>query len=278
MHKHHLHFIEWVSVYVTAKKSVSNMPLGSNHVSCTSCSLADLCLPTGLDQEQMAELDRIIQKRKKVSRGQYLYRSGDEAENLYSIRSGSIKLVVGDPAGAEQVTGFYLPGELVGLDALASGEHGCSAQALELTTVCALPLKEFDALCTQIPDLRRHTMRAMGRELNQDHRLMLSLGKLDAEERLAAFLLNISNRLAQRGFSAKEFNMSMPRHDLANYLGVAVETLSRLFSRLQDDGVLAIDKLNRRHVTLIDMDRLRALAHEACMGSTSCDKNASGAA
>ncbi len=228
-------------------------------VSCKSCSLSRLCLPHGLNEEELARLDGMIERKTKYDRGAALYRSGEPMRAIYAIRSGSFKTFMTTPDGAEQITGFHFPGELLGIDALADEHHHCSAVALETSTVCALPVHDFEHLCATMPELHRQFRHLIGQEINHEHELLLSLGQMRGDERLATFLLNLSERLRARGFSHSEFNLSMPRHDLANYLGLAVETLSRIFSRLQDEGVL---KANRRNIRILDFDRLRSLAHQ----------------
>jgi CRP/FNR family transcriptional regulator len=230
-------------------------------VSCGSCSLSELCLPRGLSATELDELDNVVHHKRKLERGSYLFRAGAELKAIYAVRSGSLKTTLSTSDGAEQVTGFHLPGELLGLDGLGDDLHTCNAQALESTTVCELPYQEFEALCGQIDGLRRQVMHLVGKEIAQDHRMLLALGKMAAEERLATFLLSLSRRYRLRGFSELEFNLTMPRHDLANYLGLAVETVSRLFSRMQDEGLLAVQ---RRSIQILDMDGLRRLAHEEC--------------
>ncbi len=230
-------------------------------VSCGSCSLSELCLPRGLNDEELERLDNAVQHKQKLERGDHLFRAGEPLRAVYAVRSGSLKTTLSTSDGAEQVTGFHLAGELVGLDGFGSGEHGCNAQALESATVCELPYQDFEELCGQLSGLRRQVMHLVGKEITQDHRMLLALGKMAAEERLATFLLSLSQRYRERGFSATEFNLSMPRHDLANYLGLAVETVSRLFSRLQDEGLVEVQ---RRSIHIRDLDGLRRLAHDEC--------------
>lgn len=206
-------------------------------------------------------LENMVQHKPRLERGENLYRAGSRLKALYTVRSGSFKTVMLTRDGAEQVTGFHFPGELLGLDGFNDERHGCTAVALESATVCAITMDDFASLCGKIANLRRQLMHLVGREINQDHEILMALGQMKGEERLATFLLNLSRRLEERGFSPSEFNLTMTRHDLANYLGLAVETLSRMFSRMQEDHVLSA---NRRHIKILDEPRLKVLAHHCC--------------
>jgi len=226
-------------------------------VACQDCSLFQLCLPVGIDQGDLAEVDRIIKRRRPSQRGDKLFATGDKFRSIYAVRSGSLKTSVLTEDGREQVTGFFLPGEIVGLDAIGTGAHTCVARALETTSVCEIPYDELETIGARIPSLPRQLLRIMSREMHHDQLLLLLLGKHSADERLAAFLFSLSQRFGLRGYSPNEFNLSMSRNDIGNYLGLAVETVSRLFSRLQEDGILAV---RSRHVQLLDLARLQALA------------------
>ncbi len=226
-------------------------------VSCSACSLTHLCLPHGLDADEIEILNQLIEHKFKLERGEALFRIGNAHRALYAVRSGSFKTFMVTPEGAEQVTGFYFPGELLGLDGFGDDQHHCQAIALETSTVCALTLQDFDRLCCNLTSLRHQLLSLMGREIHHDHQILMALGQMKGEERLATFLLNLSERFRKRGCSAHEFNLSMPRHDLANYLGLAVETLSRMFSKMQEDGII---HANRRLIRIVDMERLRAMA------------------
>jgi CRP/FNR family transcriptional regulator, anaerobic regulatory protein len=231
--------------------------LASDKVACQDCSLFQLCLPVGIDQSDLAEVDRIIKRRRPTQRGDQLFATGDKFRSIYAVRSGSLKTSVLTEDGSEQVTGFFLPGEIVGLDAIATGVHTCVARALETTSVCEIPYDELETIGARIPSLPRQLLRIMSREMHHDQLLLLLLGKRSADERLAAFLFSLSQRFGLRGYSPSEFNLSMSRNDIGNYLGLAVETVSRLFSRLQEDGILEV---HSRHVQLRDISRLQALA------------------
>lgn len=241
----------------TPMPNTSTAQPAQDRVACQDCSLFRLCLPVGIDRQDLEEVDRIIKRRRPVQRGDHLYVSGNKLYSIYAVRSGSLKTYTMTDDGREQVTGFFLPGELVGLDAIGSGMHTGSARALETTSVCEIPYHDFESLSEHIPALSRQLLRIMSNEMHQDQLLLMLLGKRSADERLAAFLLSLAQRYSQRGYSSSEYNLTMSRNDIANYLGLAVETVSRLFSRLQGEGVLAA---RGRHVQLLDMVRLQALA------------------
>ena len=240
--------------HLTAAVPLSDLPAGK--VACQDCSLFSLCLPVGIDRQDLDEVDRIIKRRRPIQRGDHLFVAGSRFNSIYAVRSGSLKTYTLTEDGREQVTGFFLPGELVGLDAIGSGSHSCAARALETTSVCEIPYEEFETLGEHIPSLPRQLLRIMSNEMHQDQMLLMLLGKRAADERLAAFLLSLSQRFGQRGYSSNEFNLSMSRNDIGNYLGLAVETVSRLFSRLQDDGILAV---RSRNVRLLDLPRLQVI-------------------
>jgi len=226
-------------------------------VACGDCSLNALCLPVGIASEDLAELDQIIRRRRPIARGDHLFVCGDRFRSIYAVRSGSLKTYRMTEDGREQVTGFFLPGEIVGFDAIGHGEHRCAARALETAGVCEIPFEELEMLGERIPSLPKQMLRIMSREMHDDHLLLMLLGKRTADERLAAFLVSLSQRFGARGYSASEFNLSMSRVDIGNYLGLAVETVSRLFGRLQEQGILEV---RHRLVRLLSPAHLRALA------------------
>lgn len=232
--------------------------LSSMQAACETCSLHQLCLPLELSHSDVEELERIIKRRRPLQRGEHLFQAGDPFTAIYAIRSGSIKTFTTTDDGQEQVTGFHLPSELVGLDAITTETHNCTARALETTSACEIPFNRLQELGAKIPGLQRQLLRIMSREILEDQDLMIWLGKKSAEERLASLLLRMSKRFTERNFSAREFNLSMSRTDIANYLGLAVETVSRLFSRFQAEGLLSVD---RKHVVIEDMTGLQQMAH-----------------
>ena len=231
--------------------------LSNLKVSCHACTLAELCLPRGLDETEIERLDGIVERHRPLPRGEHLFRMGDSFRSLYAMRSGSIKTYTSTEDGNEQILGFHLPGELLGLDGLEKESHACAAVALESAAVCELPFTRLEELCRILPGLQRQMMRLIGKEVVTEHAMLLLLGKKNAEERLASLLLSLSARFKQRGFSEREFNLSMSRQDIANYLGLTVETVSRLFTRFQGDDLLSVQ---RRHIRIQDMDRLRSMA------------------
>lgn len=229
-------------------------------VACKDCGLFQLCLPVGISGTDLDALDRIINRRRPVRRGEHLYQIGEPFEYIYAVRSGSVKTYTPTEDGHEQVTGFHLPGELLGLDAINVEYHPCAARALETSSVCEIPFEELESLSVRIPGLQHQLLKVMSREIHHDQSLLMLLGKKNAEERLAALLISLSERYRERGFSVLEFNLSMSRSDIANYLGLAVETVSRLFTRFQEEGVLTVQ---RKYIRILDLPRLHALARSA---------------
>jgi CRP/FNR family transcriptional regulator len=188
--------------------------------------------------------------------GEPLFNIGDGAHTLYLVRSGSIKVYAISDDGDEQILGFYLPGDLVGLDALEGRYHGCAAVALETSSIHEISIERLEQLCRTDPDIQQQVYRLYSRELARDYELLRLLGKKNASQRLAGFLVNLSQHFEQRGFSACEFNLSMSRHDIAHYTGLAVETVSRLLGRFQQDDLLEVE---RRHIRILDMPRLQTM-------------------
>jgi len=227
-------------------------------VSCQNCSLAELCLPHGLNSEELKRLDAAMRRSRPLHKGDCLFRPGDPASSLYAVRSGSVKLFETLNDGDQQIIGFYLPGEILGLDGIETGVHRCTAVALETSSACAVPFPELKAICRQIPSLQEQMLRLFSRELSSEHELLLTLTKRTAEERVATFLASLSTRFQRIGYSPNEFKLSMSREEIGSYLGLTIETVSRVFSRLRDKGMIA---LNRRLVTIRDSARLRALGN-----------------
>jgi CRP/FNR family transcriptional regulator len=208
---------------------------------CKDCSLASLCLPLSMNVEDMDSLDEIVKRGRPLKKGDFLFRQGDTFNSVYAVRSGALKTFSVTDAGAEQITGFHLPSELVGMSGMDSESYPVSAQALETTSVCEIPFEHLDELALQLPQLRRQLMRIMSREIREDQQMMLLLSKKTADERIATFLVNLSARFRARGFSANQFRLAMSRNEIGNYLGLAVETVSRVFTRFQQNGLLAAD-------------------------------------
>jgi CRP/FNR family transcriptional regulator len=224
---------------------------------CSSCSLRELCLPAGLDPRELEQVDRLVNRRQSVRSGTTLYRAGSKMQSVYAIRSGFMKSSVLLDDGREQVTGFHMMGDLMGLDAIGTGTHMCDATALEDSEVCEITLPVLERLSREIATLQRHFHRIMSREIVRDYGVMLSLGSLRAEERLATFLLNLSQRFAERGYSASEFNLRMTREEIGSYLGLKLETVSRGLSQLRQDGLIEV---RQKNIRITDAKRLRELA------------------
>jgi len=188
---------------------------------CSNCNLRELCLPIGIEAADLRKLDELVSTRRRMKRGDYLYRAGQGFESIYAIRSGFFKTDVLIEDGRDQVTGFQMTGELLGLDGISSEVHTCNAIALEDSEVCAIPFSQLEGLSRQIHTLQHHFHKVMSREIVRDHGVMMLLGTMRAEERLAAFLLNLSQRFKARGYSPAEFNLRMSRDEIGSYLGLA---------------------------------------------------------
>jgi len=210
----------------------------------------------GLTSDDVERLDGIVKRARPLHRGDYVFRNGERFHSLYVVKTGSVKTYAPSPEGGEQVLGFHLPGELIGLDAIEKEVHACSAKVLETAAICEVPFSRLEALSSTIPSLQHQLYRLLSKEISHDTEMLLLLGKKSAEERLAAFLLSISKRLSRRGLSPTDFYLSMSRYEIGNYLGLAVETVSRLFTRFQDDGLLKVD---RKHVELSDPEAMEAV-------------------
>ncbi|EJM58242.1 fumarate/nitrate reduction transcriptional regulator Fnr [Pseudomonas sp. GM48] len=224
---------------------------------CKDCSLAPLCLPLSLNLEDMDALDEIVKRGRPLKKGEFLFRQGDTFDSVYAVRSGALKTFGLSDTGEEQLTGFHLPSELVGLSGMDTEKHPVSAQALETTSVCEIPFERLDELALQLPQLRRQLMRVMSREIRDDQQMMLLLSKKTADERIATFLVNLSARFRARGFSANQFRLSMSRNEIGNYLGLAVETVSRVFTRFQQNELIAAEG---KEIRILDPIQLCALA------------------
>jgi len=228
-------------------------------IACRDCGFYQIGLSMGLDSADTKLLDRYVKRKRMLKRGQILYRAGEEFTYVYAIRSGSVKTYISTDDGRMQITGFHIPGELLGLNAMDEKRYNCEAMALETTSVCEISLDCFEELARQIPSAHYQMLRMMSKEIKHNQELMLLLGKKNAEERLATYLLALSRRFAMRNYSPTRFNLSMSRSDIGHYLGIAEETVSRIFTRFQEEGVVASE---RRHIVLNDLERLSAIACE----------------
>jgi CRP/FNR family transcriptional regulator len=224
--------------------------------SCAACSMHQLCLPMGLEDADITRLDQIIGRRRRLEREERLYQMGEPFRNLYAVRFGHFKTYQVNAAGEAQITGFQMAGELLGMDAI-SGAHHCDAVALEDSEVCEIPFSRLEELFGEVPALLRHFHRIMSQEITREQNVMLLLGNMRAEQRFAVFLVNLSARYAARGYSPNGFQLRMSREDIGNYLGLTIESVSRLLSRFKKQGWIEVDK---REVRLLDPVKLKALA------------------
>ncbi len=225
-------------------------------VACSNCNLRELCLPLGLSPVEMARVEQVVATRRKIRRGDALYRTGDSFDSLYAVRLGFLKSTMMSSDGREQVTGFHMAGELVGLDGIGTQTHHCDAVALEDTEVCVIPYERLEDVSAEVPVLHAHFHKVMSREIVREHGVMLLLGSMHAEERLAAFLLNLSQRFEARGYSRSEFVLRMTRAEIGSFLGLKLETVSRALSRFASDGLIEV---NQKHLRIVDWDGLRAI-------------------
>lgn len=227
--------------------------------SCAACGLQQLCLPAAIAGDDLKRLDDIVQSRRPVDRGQTLFLPGTPFHALYVVRSGAFKTFVTNEQGETQILGFHLPGEILGLDAISAERHQCTAEALERTTVCEVPFARLSHIALQVPDLQRQLLRVISREVMRDHEHLVMLGRRQAQERLAIFLKSLSERYRRLKRDPALLTLPMSRYELANYLGLVVETVSRLFTRFQQMGVLEV---RRKNVRILDFAKLEALAAE----------------
>ena len=209
-------------------------------VHCSTCSMRELCLPMGLGAAELAQVDALLGTRVKLRKGDTLYHAGETFTALYAIRIGSLKTTVLAEDGREQVSGYHMLGDMIGLDGIGAERHGCHAMALEDTEVCVLPLERIEDVARAVPSLRQNLLRLMSKEIARDQSVMLLLGSMRADERLAVFLLSLAERYKQRGYSSTEFVLRMTREEIGSFLGLKLETVSRLFSRFQDEGLIQV--------------------------------------
>ena len=223
---------------------------------CGACNLRELCLPCGLNGPDTSSLlDELVYTRKRVKRGDSLYRAGNPFDSLYAVRTGFFKSRVVLEDGRDQVTAFHMAGEIMGMDGIGTDTHTADVIALEDSEVCVIPYGRLEE-----PDLQRQLHKVMSRELVRDQGVMMLLGTMRAEERLAAFLLNLSQRFLARGYSSSEFHLRMTRDEIGSYLGLSLETVSRLFSRFQDDELITVQQ---KHICILDIPGLRAVMSRA---------------
>ncbi len=230
-------------------------------VTCMECSLNALCIPHGMSLEEIDRISSLVERGRPLHRHDRVFEQGDTFSSIYAVRAGAVKVSATSPQGEEQVIGFYLPGEIFGLDAIDENTHQCSATALETSTICEIPFDRLKDLSKEVSNLQSQMYRLLSREIRQDQNLQLLLSKMSAEEKLSSFLLNLSLRYQQRRLSPTSFRLPMSRGDIGNYLGLAVETVSRAFTRMQENGVI---KVEQREVSVIDKHALCRLADAEC--------------
>ncbi len=241
------------SVFPPSLKVVSIDSLRSH---CATCSMRTLCLPVGLSDTDIDELEGLLGNRTKLKKGDALFHNGAPFTALYAVKLGSLKTTVLSDDGREQVAGYHMAGDLLGLDGMGDDRHGCEAIALEDSELCVMPFTRIEELARHVPALQHNLHKFMSREIERDHRVMLLLGSMRAEERLAAFLLNLSERYKARGYSSTEFVLRMTREEIGSYLGLKLETVSRLFSKFQEEGLVMVAG---RSIKIIDMPVLKQL-------------------
>ena len=227
-------------------------------VACSNCNLRELCMPIDLNGSDMDKIDTLVATRRKIKRGDSLFSNGDRFDALYAIRTGFFKTRITTEDGRDQVTGFQMAGEIIGLDGIVGDRHSCDAVALEDAEVCEMPYGRIEELSREVPALQTHVHKIMSREIVREHGVMLLLGSMRAEERLAAFLLNLVQRLHARGFSRSELVLRMTREEIGSYLGLELETVSRTFSKFAEDGLIEV---KHRHVRILDIEALRTLVN-----------------
>ncbi len=233
-----------------------NINMATLRVACSNCNLRELCLPLGLSLKEIERLEEVVSTRKRIKRGEALYRAGDKFEALYAIRLGFLKSAVMSSDGREQVTSFHMSGDIVGLDGLAGMVYSSDLCALEDTEVCILPYERLEEITQSMHAMGLHFQRLLSKEIVRQNGVMLLLGSMHAEERLAAFILNLSQRFEQRGYSRSEFVLRMTRAEIGSYLGLKLETVSRVLSRFSHDNLIIV---NQKHLQILDFEGLRAI-------------------
>jgi len=232
-------------------------------INCQHCGFSQLCLPFTLSDSELDKLDQIIQRKRPSHKGDHLFEAGKPLQALYAVRTGSFKTYTLTEQGEEQITGFHLPGDIIGFDAIGDQQHPSYAQALETAMVCEIPFNNLDHLLDQVPKLRQQLMRLMSQDIHGDQQMMLLLNRKTAEEKLAAFITNLAQRFGSRGFSRKEFRLTMTRGEIGNYLGLTVETISRLLGRFHKDELIHVDG---KLITITNFEELSRVAGMAQIG------------
>lgn len=230
---------------------------GNQHIHCQNCSISELCLPFTLNEQELDTLDNIIDRKRPIRKNEKIFQDGDYLNSLFAIRSGTFKTFTIDANGEEQITGFHLAGDLLGFDAISNSEHQSFAQALETAMVCEIPYDTLDQLSDTMPALKKQVLRLMSNEIRSDQDMLSLLNRKNAEQRLATFISTLSTRYQQRGLSSKEFRLTMTRGDIGNYIGLTVETISRLLNRFHKEGLIEV---NGKLITILDSERLDEVA------------------
>ncbi|MFT5759159.1 MAG: CRP/FNR family transcriptional regulator [Alteromonadaceae bacterium] len=223
------------------------------HIHCQNCSISELCIPYSLDEKELETLDSIIDRKRPIHKGEQIFQDGDKMQALYAVRSGTFKTFTVNEQGEEQITGFHLAGDLLGFDSIATGEHPSFAKALETSMVCEIPYNTLDNLSNTMPKLKKQILRMMSTEIRADQEMLTLLNRKNAEQRLATFISTLAARYHARGLSAVEFRLTMTRSDIGNYIGLTVETISRLLNRFhKNDLILVEGKL----ITILNSEKL----------------------
>ncbi|WP_233837805.1 fumarate/nitrate reduction transcriptional regulator Fnr [Paraburkholderia sp. ZP32-5] len=220
---------------------------------CSTCSMRAVCMPPDLSASELAKLDAMICTTRPVKRGETLYRTGDTFQSIYAVRAGSFKTVVMHRDGREHVTGFQIAGDALGLDGIGAGKQNCDAIALEDSAVCIIPFAQLEAVCRDMKPMQHHIYQMMSSEIVRESSQMMLLGTMTAEQRVATFLLNLSKRFKARGFSAVEFHLRMTREEIGCYLGMKLETVSRMFSKFQREHLV---NANGKTIRIVDAQGL----------------------
>ncbi|MDF1691705.1 MAG: fumarate/nitrate reduction transcriptional regulator Fnr [Zhongshania sp.] len=229
-------------------------------INCTSCRLSAICLPLALAQDEIVQLDEIVQRGRPLQKGQHLYRENDTFTSIFAVRSGAVKAYSVSDSGEEQVTGFYLPGEILGMDGIGHNRYASSALAMEVSAICEIPFANIEDLSGKLPNMQKHFFKLLSQEIVEDQRHITLVSKHTAEERLASLIVSISARNARRNLSPLKFRLPMSRTDIGNFLGLTIETVSRVFGRFAKQGLIEI---NKKELTVLDIE---ALKHIAALG------------
>jgi CRP/FNR family transcriptional regulator len=230
---------------------------GRNLIHCQNCSLSELCIPFSLNTQELDTLDNIIERKRPIQKGEMIFKDGEQLHAIFAIRSGTFKTYTIDENGDEQITGFHLPGDLLGFDAISDSEHPSFAQALETSMVCEIPFDNLDKLSTTMPRLRRQILRLMSSEIRTDQEMLMLLNHKNAEQRLASFICALSERYRSRALSATEFRLTMTRSEIGNYIGLTVETISRLLNKFQKEGYIVV---TGKLISILDLEKLKEIA------------------